>query len=391
MAKKRELIQFEITNNTDCDFTLPLFKQGVPSINATTKYSWNITTETYSCGSASIVINGETIIFTFSPDITGLIIGLNALGYGFFCVEIIGGDTFLYVKDDTNVYGNFQVCVLNCPPLLIEFTNIADAIALVGDVNDVNNWNTYFQLPTYGSPFTSVVVVLDEVSLYGGLNITLRRFLFSPAKSSAIDIVRVIDDANCVIEIEDNTFTNCINLSEVEFPYCTRIDDSIPTLTSGAFQGCSSLGVVYFPRLIYAGDTAFNGGVPLTTTNFGELQTAGEYCFFSSPTTSLSLPSLLLARLGCFQDCNQLTTLSLPLTTSIGDSALQSCTALTTISFPSCTSLGSSVGDNNVFLNINGNIITLTVRSALLTNNGGNPDGDIQYLQANNTVTIISV
>jgi hypothetical protein len=44
-----------------------------------------------------------------------------------------------------------------------------------------------------------------------------------------------------------------------------------------------------------------------------------------------------------------------------------------------------------VFDGIIGNIITLTVPLALMTCNGGNPDGDIQYLQANNTVTIITV
>jgi hypothetical protein len=53
--------------------------------------------------------------------------------------------------------------------------------------------------------------------------------------------------------------------------------------------------------------------------------------------------------------------------------------------------LGASVLDNNVFATITGNNITLTVPSALMTCNGGNPDGDIQYLQANNTVTIITI
>jgi hypothetical protein len=43
-----------------------------------------------------------------------------------------------------------------------------------------------------------------------------------------------------------------------------------------------------------------------------------------------------------------------------------------------------------MFYNISGETITLTVPSALMTCNSGNPDGDIQYLQANNTVTIFS-
>jgi len=44
-----------------------------------------------------------------------------------------------------------------------------------------------------------------------------------------------------------------------------------------------------------------------------------------------------------------------------------------------------------VFNYINGNTIDLTIPSSLMTCNGGNPDGDIQYLQTNNTVTITTV
>jgi hypothetical protein len=65
--------------------------------------------------------------------------------------------------------------------------------------------------------------------------------------------------------------------------------------------------------------------------------------------------------------------------------------SLTLINLPTITNLGSTVGNDNVFLDISGNTITLIVPSALMTCNSGNPDGDIQYLQANNTVTIITV
>jgi hypothetical protein len=436
MALKRELIQFSIINRTDCEITLPLFQQGVDSINATTRYSWDISGEDFSCGNASIVINNVVRTITFNPDVTGFIISLNALGFGFFCTQTSGGDTSLYVQDDTNVYGYLQICVLDCPPLRIEFTNIADAIALVGDVNDVDNWNTYFQLPTYGSPFTSVVVNTNEVSLYGGLLITLRTFLFSLSKASpGVDIVHVIDEANCVIAIEGNSFSNCTNLVEVDFPVCTTIGDAVVGLLDGAFEGCTSLATLNFPQLTSAGYGAFSGFVPLTTTDFGELVTAGRECFAATTSTSLSFPSLVTAGDFCFYDCanltsislpslinvggacfqqclllpsltlpsatiidlaaflscTSLTTISLPSATYIGENAMENCISLTTISIPSCTNLGGSVLDNDVFKDIIGNVITLTVPAALLTCNSGNPDGDIQELQANNTVTIISV
>ena len=110
MAIKRELIQFTIVNSTDCNYNIPLFEQNVYSINATTKYSWNVTTANLSCGFGSIVINSVTYNITFVNTLTGLINALNALGFGFFCSETIGGQTFLYVVDDTNVYGVLDLC-----------------------------------------------------------------------------------------------------------------------------------------------------------------------------------------------------------------------------------------------------------------------------------------
>ena len=110
MAIKKELIQFTIINQTDCTFNLPLFQSNVYSINATTKYSWDITAADLSCGTGTIVINGVTINLSFATNLAGLLSALNSLGYGFFCTETIGFSTFLYVVDDTNIYGDLDLC-----------------------------------------------------------------------------------------------------------------------------------------------------------------------------------------------------------------------------------------------------------------------------------------
>ena len=110
MAVKKELIQFTIENDTNCSYNIPLFQQNVYSINATTKYSWDITTEDLSCGTGSIVINGITYNITYSPNLSGLLQSLNALGFGFFCFEIISGQTYIYTTDDVNIYGNLSLC-----------------------------------------------------------------------------------------------------------------------------------------------------------------------------------------------------------------------------------------------------------------------------------------
>lgn len=110
MIVKKQLIQFFIENQTDCQYNLEMFVNNEYSINATTKYSWDITSETVSCGTATIVINGQTLTITFDSTLAGLLNSLNQLGYGFFCTETIGGSTFLFVSDDTNVYGNLTLC-----------------------------------------------------------------------------------------------------------------------------------------------------------------------------------------------------------------------------------------------------------------------------------------
>ena len=111
MAIKRELIQFTIVNSTGCGYDMPLFQQNVYSINATTKYSWDITGEDISCGTGSLVINGITYNFTYTASsLASLLDNLNLLGFGFFCSEVIGGNTYIYTTDDTNVYGLLTLC-----------------------------------------------------------------------------------------------------------------------------------------------------------------------------------------------------------------------------------------------------------------------------------------
>ena len=111
MAIKRELVQFVMINSTECGWDIPLFQQNVYSINATTKYAWNVTGVDISCGTGTIVINSVTYNLTYTPSsLVSLIAALNALSFGFFCSETVGGQTYIYTVDDTNVYGTLDLC-----------------------------------------------------------------------------------------------------------------------------------------------------------------------------------------------------------------------------------------------------------------------------------------
>jgi len=111
MEMKKELVQFSVQNNTNCDLNVPVMQQNVYSINATTKYSWNIQTIDLSCGIGSIVINSISYPFTFTANsLTSYLSALNELGFGFFCTETISSVNYLYTQDDVNIYGNITDC-----------------------------------------------------------------------------------------------------------------------------------------------------------------------------------------------------------------------------------------------------------------------------------------
>jgi hypothetical protein len=224
--------------------------------------------------------------------------------------------------------------------LKLTFNSIENADVLVGDASDVADWNTFFDLPTYGTPFSSVSVVGNVVDLFGGSGITVKEQLFQKNPDC---LVSIVDTANCIVLAQQNSFAafSASVLTTVDLPALTRTYNF-------CFNGCTLLA-------------------------------------------NLSLPALEIADLGCFYGCISLTTFDFPVLESTGVAVFNACTTATIFNLPFCTNLGGTVDDNLVFGNIIGQNITLTVPAFLMICNGGFPDGDIQFLQANNTVTVITV
>jgi hypothetical protein len=301
--------------------------------------------------------------------------------------------------------------------LRLLFDDIENANLLVGDASNLEDWNTFFDLPTYGTPFTSVTVVGNEVELFGGGNIILKESLFGDS-IYGVNLIEFVDESGCIVELEYNVFGDdnlgygCENLTTVSLPNCL--------IAAGyCFINCDSLVNLSLPLLTEAGPSCFGSCTLLTNTDWLNLNAIGYACFFGTNISSLNLPSLTVLTDGMFggmfqltstddisapaltnptslpnylfSACTQLATVNFPTLINVGEQCFFQCTSLTSISLPLCTNLGGTVGDNDVFLNITGNTITLTVPSALMTADAGNPDGDIAYLQANNTVTIVTV
>ncbi len=219
--------------------------------------------------------------------------------------------------------------------LRMVFVDMAELEGETGitDPTVVAQWNTFFNLPTNGTAFSSVWTFGNEVILVGGANITIASNLFA-GKS-----IVAIDDQSGVCLVIGN---DCFNYT--------------PTLTLGSF-----------PEVITVMNTSFYLCTNLTALSVPKMQTAGVAAFLGT----------------------QVSVFDFAFATAVGNQCFAACLLATLFNLPLCTALGSSSANNNVFQDISGNTITINVPLSLATAvSGTDPDGDLVYLDANNTATI---
>lgn len=305
----------------------------------------------------------------------------------------------------------FSKVVINTTPpvppiplgLRLTFDNIVNVP--VESASSLANWNNFFDLPTNGTPFTSVIVDGNTVNLYGGSNIHIKDELFKDNQN----LLGINDGSSCIVSLGlgcFRSFNNPVNCVIFRLPavttcgnYCftssaatTFVLPNLITAGRNAFQNCDSVDVFSFPKLTTAGQGCFMNN-NATSYVLPLLESAGSGCFESNPNIeTFDLPSLITTEDGdCFYECESAKVFNLPNLATIGYNCFYGCILAETIYIPSCTDLGGSTGDDYVFDGISGQTITLTIPSSLMTCDGGDPDGDIVYLQANNTVTIVTV
>jgi hypothetical protein len=264
--------------------------------------------------------------------------------------------------------------------LLLTWDLIANADALVGDSALVADWNTFFGLPAHGTSFSSVVVTANTVNLIGGSGITLKSNLFL----NNTHLISVVDTLGCVIAAENYCFDGCI--ATILFSLM-----SLETAGTNCFSNCLSSVIFYLPNLETANANAFSGCTSINMVYFPLLTAIGNSCFLGCTSVeTFSIPKLVSAGNYSFSNCSNITTFEFPLLTLVGDYCFSGCTLVETFNIPSCVTLGTTTGNDNVFNGISGKPITLICQTTLLTCNSGNPDGDIVYLQQNNTLKIVN-
>lgn len=160
--KKMELVQFVIENTTSSDIIFPIFEEGVSSLNPLTKYAWNVTSESFACTTATIFINSIQYPVVFASSLSSLVSSLNTLGFGTFATEIVGANTFIFVVDNTNVYGDLEIC----PAVIVGFTYNISPISAVNPLSGCAlGWN--------GNVYALEASPLSVTRFYDDINCTI--------------------------------------------------------------------------------------------------------------------------------------------------------------------------------------------------------------------------
>jgi hypothetical protein len=291
----------------------------------------------------------------------------------------------------------------------------------VNDAYSLNDWNTLFDLPNYGNPFTEIIVEGNVVYLLGGSNISIKDGIFSNAIFPLISptflngfLISIVDLANCVVETGEYSFGYAPNVDQVyskletiDLPnlsytgtgtayYNTALVNlNLPNLLNAddySFYSCTAITEFNLPILLTAGNYCFSNTTSVVTYYFPELTTAGHGCIlnmYNDTCNEINLPSCISVGNFCFKGNWNISIINLPVVETLGDTTALS-TGISIFDNPAQDILVdgyvpeyliTAEYGNDVFGYIEeSQSITLTINSDLLTINSGNPDNDIAAL-----------
>ena len=323
----------------------------------------------------NIIVTGDPINGTFS-------VPAGTLTAGIF-VNINMPTTITLTSDTTDPLNplcstSITITPPDCPMLRMKFLPSSPELSFT-----LAQWNTAFNLPANGTPFTGLAVVGDNVYLNNGgfSNVILNNFLAGNANLLEFDdsLVGYIYDSAI------GAFDGCANLT-------TLLTLAIANIPANYAANCPNLNTVDIYSAITVGDGAFflsGTTYGVMAVNMPQVVTIIKDAFSGSGIVTVNC--LLCTTVGqyAFAFCGYLVTVNLPAVTSIGNNCFNNDYSLNSVAIVSCTNLGGGVGLNLVFDNIFGIIATVSVPIFLQTCNAGNPDGDLTAFISNNPASTI--
>ena len=350
VIRKDNCTECDALEEPQCTYTLTIDNSfGDYDGYAFTEFNYNNTVQ--SLGSIAIT------------DLTALQTALEAYGLGVWDITTyagvititftqFGANTFLgSLKleqggfDDKYLLFETSDCITARQGLRILFAQIymsSDSQQLIVDIPDitrVDDWNTFFDLPANGTPFTDCVLIGNEVVLNGATEISFKDSLWQVG--DAWKVLHIIDDISCVAALGKKSI-------------------------AWDGDGCVSSVEFTFPAVVSADDNCFAGADSCTTLSLPVIETCGTLCFREmTAMDTFNLQSLL----------------------TVGDQAFKNNTA-TTYNLNSCTDLGGTSGNDSVWSGVTGLTMTINIDASQQTIDTGSPDGDLVSVSGANTVTI---
>ena len=285
--------------------------------------------------------------------------------------------------DDPTCFATIQIVAPDCQPQVLRMKFLPNSPELSFTLAQ---WNTAFNLPINGTPFTALTVVGDNVYLDNGgvSDIDINNYFgFDTNNGNLLEF----DDSlsGYIFSGSINSFYDCPVLTTLLLPALQKVNANFAS-------NCQNLTVVDIPTATLIGGFAFSNSGTLSgnlAVNMPQVVTILQAAFNGSGIVTASGPSCITVNQFAFSFCLYLTTVNLPIATAIGDSCFNNDTSLTSVSLNSCTNLGGGVAVNLVFDNIFGITATITVPIFLQTCNAGNPDGDLVTFISNNPASTI--
>ncbi|MDR1908090.1 MAG: leucine-rich repeat domain-containing protein [Holosporales bacterium] len=213
----------------------------------------------------------RALVYPTLPDLTTLVL-INQSSISQNTIDNLGSFTSM-------------VIVGNYAPAGLEYTSLTHLISLRMYHGNVNNVRS-----SVISLVNQKVLEYLEIPIWGSSSIAANAFKATSAAPNTK--LRELVGFEDVTSIGNNAFQYCSGLNSMSFP-------KVSTAGGYAFNSCSSLTSLSLPLLTTAGDSAFCACTGLKTLDLPLLEEIGSYAFaYCRSLTSISVPNLTVDKTG---------------------------------------------------------------------------------------------